>query len=46
MKDTAYTIGLQNIAESEVDKVLSIIDQTIDEVSSLDFPCFDICMDW
>jgi len=38
MKDTSYTIGLQNIAESEVDKVLSIIDQTIDEVIEEGFP--------
>ena len=38
MKDTSFTVGLQNIAQEDVDKVVNIIEDTLASVEAEGFP--------
>ncbi len=38
MKDTSFTVGLQNIAPEDVDKVVDIIEDTLASVEAEGFP--------
>jgi Zn-dependent M16 (insulinase) family peptidase len=38
VKDTSFTVGLQNIAQEDVDKVVNIIEDTLASVEAEGFP--------
>ncbi len=38
MKDTSFTVGLQNIAPEDVDRVVNIIEDTLASVEAEGFP--------